>query len=247
MNQRKFFFSYFVSYSPPSYCPSLLVVKKWLFGSLLRADNFRPAGSTRSQNDVALWACDEATSPSPRPLPRSPRHPIMILRQTRRQTRRSVPIGRTVARERCRLNVDRICCLVHFRHENNCRIWIFITGETASYRDGIEATWAPPGDEAAPLYCAVPSSSPLLACRSPLIHLNVLPFSHMNWWKHVKFDGVYCVLHFLLQVLVQSLQNFKAALTWTTPSQSQTFRFEPQKPPLLLCMLTQSFTLCVKS
>lgn len=56
------------------------------------------------------------------PLPRPPRHPIMILRQTRRQTRRSVPIGRTVARERCRLNVDRICCLVHFRHENNCRI-----------------------------------------------------------------------------------------------------------------------------
>lgn len=41
---------------------------------------------------------------------------------------RSVPIGRTVARERCLLNVDRICCLVHFRHENNCRIWIFITG-----------------------------------------------------------------------------------------------------------------------
>lgn len=55
-------------------------------------------------------------------LARPPRHPIMILRQTRRQTRRSVPIGRTVARERCRLNVDRICCLVHFRHENNCRI-----------------------------------------------------------------------------------------------------------------------------
>lgn len=50
----------------------------------------------------------------------------MILRQTQADTG-SVPIGRTVARERCRLNVDRICCLVHFRHENNCRIWIFIT------------------------------------------------------------------------------------------------------------------------
>lgn len=47
---------------------------------------------------------------------------------------RSVPIGRTVARERCLLNVDRICCLVHFRHENNCRIWIFITRRLFMWR-----------------------------------------------------------------------------------------------------------------
>lgn len=47
---------------------------------------------------------------------------------------RSVPIGRTVARERCLLNVDRICCLVHFRHENNCRIWIFIARRLFMWR-----------------------------------------------------------------------------------------------------------------
>lgn len=73
------------------------------------------------------WCCIISSDKQPLSLSLSPsRHPIMILRQTQADTR-SVPIGRTVARERCCLNVDRICCLVHFRHENNCRIWIFIT------------------------------------------------------------------------------------------------------------------------
>lgn len=81
-----------------------------------------PAGSIHRE-----WCCIISSDKQPLSLSLSlSRHPIMILRQTQADTR-SVPIGRTVARERCRLNVDRICCLVHFRHENNCRIWIFIT------------------------------------------------------------------------------------------------------------------------
>lgn len=81
-----------------------------------------PAGSVHRE-----WCC--IISSDKQPLSSSlyfSRHPIMILRQTQADTR-SFPIGRTVARERCCLNVDRICCLVHFKHENNCRIWIFIT------------------------------------------------------------------------------------------------------------------------
>lgn len=81
-----------------------------------------PVGSIHRE-----WCCIISSDKQPLSLSLSPsRHPIMILRQTQADTR-SVPIGRTVARERCCLNVDRICCLVHFRHENNCRIWIFIT------------------------------------------------------------------------------------------------------------------------
>lgn len=83
-----------------------------------------PSGSIHRE-----WCCIISGHKQPLSLFLSlSRHPIMILRQTQADTR-SVPIGRTVARERCRLNVDRICCLVHFRHENNCRIWIFITRE----------------------------------------------------------------------------------------------------------------------
>lgn len=112
---------YYATVNQSVFLFSFLFLKRQWFWSWLRADDFTQWG-LYTEND------DKQSPSLSLVLSLSPSH-----NDTQTDTR-SVPIGRTVARERCLLNVDRICCLVHFRHENNCRIWIFITRRLFMWR-----------------------------------------------------------------------------------------------------------------